>query len=165
MIIDHLQDDGGEHAAAGCAVGGVVGRGLGGRVRRNRKCLGAVVGGPKGGRLRARCLSRNARRRDEVAVDSGVKGQVIERDILRCVVIGEGGEVDGIGPHTTTVVVEAGLPTDHVLDVLDYELGRMRMGIGISKRLEEQNSTEPTVMLLAGEHGIKPSDLKLSPPQ
>ena len=51
--------------------------------------------------------------------------------------IHEGYEVDGIRAHGAPVVVEAGLPGDQVLDVLDYELRNVRVRARIGRRARE----------------------------
>ena len=146
-----LKDCGGEDAAAGGAVGAVVGDGLGGGVRGDGEVLGAEVGGAEGGGLGPGGARRDAGGGDEVAVDEGglVDGQVIEGNGLSEPGVGEGREAYGVGAHLIAQVVEAGLPADHVLDVLDDDLYR----VGVREVVARRGCSQ-TVFSRADGHGV-----------
>jgi hypothetical protein len=124
-----------ENATAGGVVGGVVRWNLGGGVRRDGEVLAQEVAGAEGGGLGTGRADRDVRSGGDVAVDSTVEGQVDEGDALEGVVVGEGQELDGVGAPLVAEVVDAGLPADHVHNVLNDHVDRVRVKGVVGRRV------------------------------
>ena len=137
LVADDLEAEDSEDAAVGGVVGGVVRHGLGRAVRRDWGVLLAVVGGAGEVGLWSVGVVRRHGRADAAGGGDGavkaaqlIDGEVSEADLLAGVVIGEGGEVEGVDAHLVADVVEADLPADEVLDVLNDEMSGVQVADG-----------------------------------
>ena len=115
----------GENAAARGAVRGVVWDCLGGRVRGDGEVRVTLIGAADEGALGTRGRGRDAGGVGHGAVGEGdlVDREVCEANALEGVVVSERRDNLSARPDSAAVVVEAHLPADEVLHVIDDEVG------------------------------------------